>query len=118
MLSAMAEGADAFRIFLPAQIAPAALTACGSSARSHPLGGDTVEVEGCAGTLTPPGVVLDCGNSGSTMRMLSGLLAGQAGEFTLEGTLAEPQTHGAGVQAAAGDGRVDPSAGWPCAGRD
>ena len=47
--------------------------------------GDTVEVEGCAGTLTPPGAVLDCGNSGSTMRMLSGLLAAQAGAFTLEG---------------------------------
>ena len=47
--------------------------------------GDTVEVEGCAGTLTPPGTVLDCGNSGSTMRMLSGLLAAQVGAFTLEG---------------------------------
>ena len=47
--------------------------------------GDTVEVEGCAGTLTPPGTVLDCGNSGSTMRMLSGLLAAQEGAFTLEG---------------------------------
>jgi 3-phosphoshikimate 1-carboxyvinyltransferase len=42
--------------------------------------GDTVEVEGCAGKLTPPGALLDCGNSGSTMRMLSGLLAAQAGD--------------------------------------
>ena len=38
-----------------------------------------------AAVLTPPGAVLDCGNSGSTMRMLSGLLAAQAGDFTLEG---------------------------------
>ncbi len=35
--------------------------------------------------LTPPGALLDCGNSGSTMRMLSGLLAAQAGDFTLQG---------------------------------
>ena len=35
--------------------------------------------------MTPPGAALDCGNSGSTMRMLSGLLAAQAGAFTLEG---------------------------------
>ena len=28
--------------------------------------GDTVEVEGCGGVLTPPRAVLDCGNSGST----------------------------------------------------
>jgi 3-phosphoshikimate 1-carboxyvinyltransferase len=46
---------------------------------------DMAEVEGCAGTLTPPGGLLDCGNSGSTMRMLSGLLAAQAGDFTLQG---------------------------------
>jgi 3-phosphoshikimate 1-carboxyvinyltransferase len=47
--------------------------------------GDTVEVEGCGGVLTAPGELLDCGNSGSTMRMLAGLLAAQTGSFTLEG---------------------------------
>ncbi len=35
----------------------------------------TLEIEG--GTLLPPHAALDCGNSGSTMRMLSGILAGQ-----------------------------------------
>ncbi len=34
-----------------------------------------VEIEG--GALKPPGKALDCGNSGSTMRMLAGILAGQ-----------------------------------------
>ena len=29
------------------------------------------------GQLTPPSVVLDCGNSGTTMRLVSGILAGQ-----------------------------------------
>jgi 3-phosphoshikimate 1-carboxyvinyltransferase len=36
-----------------------------------------VEVEGNGPTLSAPGGPLDCGNSGSTMRMLSGVLAGQ-----------------------------------------
>ena len=45
----------------------------------------TVEVTGTGGTLTPPDKPLDCGNSGSTMRMLAGLLAPQAGRFTLVG---------------------------------
>ncbi len=42
----------------------------------------TVEVEGNGPRLTAPSAPLDCGNSGSTIRMLSGILAGQ--EFTSE----------------------------------
>ncbi len=45
----------------------------------------TVEVTGTAGVLQAPSAPLDCGNSGSTMRMLSGLLAPQPGAFTLVG---------------------------------
>jgi len=41
-----------------------------------------VEVEGSGKRLQAPSVPLDCGNSGSTMRMLSGILAGQ--EFVSE----------------------------------
>jgi 3-phosphoshikimate 1-carboxyvinyltransferase len=37
-----------------------------------------IEVRGMGPTLKAPTQVLDCGNSGSTMRMLSGILAGQA----------------------------------------
>src|SRR5437899_6261528 len=36
-----------------------------------------VEVQGLEGELRAPVAALDCGNSGSTMRMLSGILAGQ-----------------------------------------
>jgi 3-phosphoshikimate 1-carboxyvinyltransferase len=43
---------------------------------------NTIEVHGCAGSLTAPAAPLDCGNSGSTMRMLSGIVAGQP--FTSE----------------------------------
>ncbi len=47
---------------------------------------DAVEITGAGGHFTSPSHPLDCGNSGSTMRMLSGLLAGQApGTFTLTG---------------------------------
>ena len=41
-----------------------------------------VIIHGCGATLQPPTAPLDCGNSGSTMRMLSGILAGQ--EFSSE----------------------------------
>ncbi|HEX3353480.1 MAG TPA: 3-phosphoshikimate 1-carboxyvinyltransferase [Terriglobales bacterium] len=43
---------------------------------------DTVEVRGRGLQLQPPSSPLDCGNSGSTMRMLGGILAGQ--KFTSE----------------------------------
>jgi 3-phosphoshikimate 1-carboxyvinyltransferase len=36
-----------------------------------------IEVQGCGPSLTAPAAALDCGNSGSTMRMLSGIVAGQ-----------------------------------------
>ncbi|MGA7350555.1 MAG: 3-phosphoshikimate 1-carboxyvinyltransferase, partial [Acidobacteriaceae bacterium] len=46
---------------------------------------DTVEIIGTADNFTAPDHPLDCGNSGSTMRMLSGLIAAQSGAFTLVG---------------------------------
>jgi len=44
--------------------------------------GDAVAIYGHGGKLKKPDGVLDCGNSGSTIRMLSGVLAGQ--KFTSE----------------------------------
>jgi 3-phosphoshikimate 1-carboxyvinyltransferase len=38
---------------------------------------NTIEVKGRGLELAAPGSALDCGNSGSTMRMLSGIVAGQ-----------------------------------------
>jgi len=46
---------------------------------------NAIEVTGVAGKVVPAGHPLDCGNSGSTMRMMSGLLAAQDGSFTLVG---------------------------------
>ena len=39
--------------------------------------GDVVKVKGSAGRLREPSVLLDCGNSGTSFRLLCGLLAGQ-----------------------------------------
>lgn len=47
--------------------------------------GAAVEITGAGGRFNEPVAALDCGNSGSTMRMLSGLLAAQTGRFTLMG---------------------------------
>ncbi len=45
----------------------------------------TVEITGRGRALSAPASALDCGNSGSTMRMLSGILAGQSFESELIG---------------------------------
>jgi len=45
----------------------------------------TIEVTGTAGSFRQPTVDLDCGNSGSTMRMLAGLIAPHPHTFTLIG---------------------------------
>ena len=54
-------------------------------AKAAHTGPNSVEITGVAGRVTPPQQPLDCGNSGSTMRMISGLLAPQSGRFTLIG---------------------------------
>jgi 3-phosphoshikimate 1-carboxyvinyltransferase len=47
--------------------------------------GASVTIHGCGGRFSPADAPLDCGNSGSTMRMLGGLLAAQPGRYTLVG---------------------------------
>ena len=47
--------------------------------------GASVTIEGVGGHFQRAATPLDCGNSGSTMRMLAGLLAAQQGSFTLVG---------------------------------
>jgi len=46
---------------------------------------DSIEITGTAGTFSAPAAPLDCGNSGSTMRMLSGLICPHPHTFTLIG---------------------------------
>jgi 3-phosphoshikimate 1-carboxyvinyltransferase len=77
MLGAIAEGTTRLRNFSTGADCASTL-ACMHSLGASIAGsnGETV-IEGRAGSLQPSSVPLDCGSSGSTMRMLSGILAGQ-----------------------------------------
>ena len=85
LLSGLAEGVSRFHNFSTGADCASSLNCMEQMGAKVTRSGDTVQVEGCAGKLTPPSAILDCGNSGSTMRMLSGLLAAQKGAFVLEG---------------------------------
>src|SRR6516164_954365 len=45
--------------------------------QSSSEGQNVIDVQGSGLSLTAPSAALDCGNSGSTMRMLSGIVSGQ-----------------------------------------
>ncbi|RLB66263.1 MAG: 3-phosphoshikimate 1-carboxyvinyltransferase [Deltaproteobacteria bacterium] len=79
MLGSLAEGTTRVSGFLMGEDNLAtwkAFVAMGVSI--HQTGPDSLEIEGVGlDGLVEPGDVLDCGNSGTTMRLLSGLLAGQ-----------------------------------------
>jgi 3-phosphoshikimate 1-carboxyvinyltransferase len=86
MLAAFAEGTSRFTNFSTgADCAStlACMSALGAQVNRREDG--VVEVTGVAGKVNQPTKELDCGNSGSTMRMISGLLSAQQGEFTLIG---------------------------------
>ena len=86
MLAAFAEGTSRFANFSTGADCASTLRcmeALGASVRW--LDDGRVEVTGVGGRVTPSAEPLDCGNSGSTMRMISGLLAPQEGTFTLVG---------------------------------
>jgi 3-phosphoshikimate 1-carboxyvinyltransferase len=86
MLAAFAEGTSRFTNFSTGADCASTLKcmeALGATVRK--LENGTVEITGVGGRVTPSADALDCGNSGSTMRMISGLLAPQTGSFTLVG---------------------------------
>ena len=86
MLAAFAEGTSRFTNFSTGADCASTL-ACMEAlgAKVQRTSQDSVEITGVAGHVTPADHPLDCGNSGSTMRMISGLLAPQQGSFTLIG---------------------------------
>ena len=84
MLAAIARGASRFHNFSAARDCASTLGCIadlGAAWRRSETDG-AIEVSGAGGQLKAPTRSLDCGNSGSTMRMLSGILAGQP--FTSE----------------------------------
>ena len=77
LLAGIAEGTSEFENFSSSADCASSLAcmeALGARVRRN---GNHVEVDGTAGELLAPRRELDCGNSGSTMRMLSGVVAAQ-----------------------------------------
>ncbi len=86
MLGAFAQGTSRFTNFSTGADCASTLGCMEAlGARVNRIGGGAIEITGVAGRVTPSANPLDCGNSGSTMRMMSGLLAAQQGTFTLIG---------------------------------
>jgi 3-phosphoshikimate 1-carboxyvinyltransferase len=86
MLAAYADGSSSFTNFSTGADCASTLScmeALGATVTRDKDG--SVEVVGRGGHFDAPTFALDCGNSGSTMRMASGLVAGQDGEYTLIG---------------------------------
>jgi 3-phosphoshikimate 1-carboxyvinyltransferase len=90
MLGAFAQGTSHFTNFSTGADCASTLACMGAlGATVRRLDDHSVQITGVGGRVTPPdnpvAHPLDCGNSGSTMRMISGLLAPQQGSFTLIG---------------------------------
>ena len=116
MLAALAEGQSEIVNFLPGEDCLATARGLESlGVRMTWLARDRLLVRG-GNDLQPEGGVLDCGNSGTGMRLLAGLLAGQGVAAELRGDaslsrrpmrrIIEPLTlMGARIEARGGDGR-------------
>src|SRR5450631_1417627 len=86
LLAAYASGTTRLRNFSTGADCASSLGCSEDLGAQTSLGEDgSIQIVGTGGALTVPTIPLDCGNSGSTMRMLAGLLAGQQGTFTLIG---------------------------------
>lgn len=85
MLAAVADGKSRFQNFPTGADCASTLRclqALGCEVRQE---GTTVEITGRPNGLVPPVSALDCGNSGTTMRLLAGLLAGRGVACELTG---------------------------------
>jgi 3-phosphoshikimate 1-carboxyvinyltransferase len=78
LLSAIAQGTSRFHNFATGQDCASTLRCIGQLGAKVRQNSKSIEIEGCGANLRPPATALDCGNSGSTMRMLAGILAGQS----------------------------------------
>ena len=77
LLAALAEGRTVLQNFSSGEDCAHTLGCLRALGCQAELRGGRVEIEGRGGELTAPSAPLDCGNSGSTMRMLAGILAAQ-----------------------------------------
>lgn len=82
MLGAIAEGATRLENYSTGADCASTLSCLASLGVKWERNENSVVIHGLGPRLEAPATALDCGNSGSTMRMLSGILAGQP--FTTE----------------------------------
>jgi 3-phosphoshikimate 1-carboxyvinyltransferase len=85
MLAAIASGRTKLENFSSGADCASTLACIGALGAVVRREGANVTIEGAGQELRRPDGGLDCGNSGSTMRMLSGILAGQSFETDLFG---------------------------------
>lgn len=82
MLASLASGTSTVRGFLKSEDCVTILEVLTRLGAQYEFAGDELRITGTGGTFRRPSGVLDMGNSGTGIRLLAGLLAGQA--FTTE----------------------------------
>ena len=85
MLAGLAEGTSRLTNFSTGKDPHSSLGCMQAMGAKVSVDGKTVVVTGTGGVLAEPSGDLDCGNSGSTMRMLAGLVAAQEGVYRFVG---------------------------------
>jgi 3-phosphoshikimate 1-carboxyvinyltransferase len=85
MLAGIAEGTSRLTNFSTGADPHSSLGCMEAMGAKVSLEGKTISVAGTGGMLRQPVGDLDCGNSGSTMRMLAGLVAAQEGVYRFVG---------------------------------
>ncbi|HWC16951.1 MAG TPA: 3-phosphoshikimate 1-carboxyvinyltransferase [Terriglobales bacterium] len=85
MLAAIAEGTTRLRNFSTGADCASTLACMRALGTKISKSDGEIAIEGQSANLSAPSAPLDCGNSGSTMRMLSGILSGQPFESELIG---------------------------------
>ena len=85
LLGALAEGTSNFTNFSTGADCASSLACAEALGAKVERNGTAVSITGTGGEFQAAGSPLDCGNSGSTMRMLAGLLAAQQNTYTLIG---------------------------------
>jgi 3-phosphoshikimate 1-carboxyvinyltransferase len=85
MLAGFAEGTSRLTNFSTGADPHSSLACMRAMGATVETVGKTIEVTGTGGVLHQPKGDLDCGNSGSTMRMLAGLVAAQKGTYRFVG---------------------------------
>jgi 3-phosphoshikimate 1-carboxyvinyltransferase len=85
MLAGFAKGASKLSNFSTGADPHSSLSCMEALGAKTKRDGRTIDVTGTAGKFQQPKTDLDCGNSGSTMRMLAGLVAAQEGTYRFIG---------------------------------